>query len=226
MLRIRAGKGLTVTAYSDIMVDATRIVPVWDGGAWTEQATRKAVWAFCDLVRSTYGLAQPNSVDAAKALYYANLLTSADTYDGLLPEVSSFWEAAGQLLLPLRADPVKIGAVHSFVRDESRAEPRHVLTRRQIVRDSSGATYKTKVEGGDVIVEFDRDGDPKRPDEVRYSYGAPTRTPKRYKVAGITDGLHALKHATWLAAVAVFRGAERKIQTEWDGRLVYPATTF
>lgn len=222
VLRIRAGKGLTVTAYSDIMVDATRIVPVWDGGAWVEQPTRKAVWAFCDLVRSTYGLAQPNSVDAAKALYYANLLTANDTYDGLLPEVSSFWEAAGQLLLPLRADPVKVGAVHSFVRDESRAEPRHVLTRRQIVRDSSGATYKTKVEGGDVIVEFDRDGDPKRPDEVRFSYGAPTRTPKRYKVAGITDGLHALKHATWLAAVAVFRGAERKIQTEWDGRLVYP----
>ncbi|WP_245298649.1 host specificity factor TipJ family phage tail protein, partial [Methylobacterium platani] len=222
VLRIRAGKGLTVTAYSDIMVDATRIVPVWDGSAWTEQATRKAVWAYCDLVRSTYGLAQPGGVDAAKALYYANLLTANDTYDGLLPEVSSFWEAAGQILLPLRADPVKIGAVHSFVRDESRAEPRHILTRRQIVRDSSGATYKTKVEGGDVIVEFDRDGDPKRPDEVRYSYGPPTRTPKRYKVAGIVDGLHALKHATWLAAVAVFRGAERKIQTEWDGRLVYP----
>lgn len=222
VLRIRAGKGLTVTAYSDVMVDATRIVPVWNGSAWVEQATRKAVWAFCDLVRSTYGLAQPNSVDTAKALYYANLLPDNDTYDGLLPEVSSFWEAAGQLLLPLRADPVKVGAVHSFVRDESRAEPRHVLTRRQIVRDSSGATYKTKVEGGDVIVEFDRDGDPKRPDEVRYSYGAPTRTPKRYKVAGITDGLHALKHATWLAAVAVFRGAERKVQTEWDGRLVYP----
>ncbi|BAQ44408.1 host specificity factor TipJ family phage tail protein [Methylobacterium aquaticum] len=222
VLRIRAGKGLTVTAYSDIMVDATRIVPVWDGSAWTEQPTSKAVWAYCDLVRSTYGLAQPNSVDAAKALYYANLLADNDTYDGALPEVSSFWEAAGQLLLPLRADPVKVGAVHSFVRDESRAEPRHILTRRQIVRDSSGATYKTKVEGGDVIVEFDRDGDPKRPDEVRYSYGPPTRTPKRYKVAGITDGLHALKHATWLAAVAVFRGAERKIQTEWDGRLVYP----
>ncbi|MFH6783610.1 MULTISPECIES: host specificity factor TipJ family phage tail protein [Methylobacterium] len=222
VLRIRAGKGLTVTAYSDIMVDATRIVPVWNGSAWVEQATSKAVWAFCDLVRSTYGLAQPNSVDAAKALYYANLLADNDTYDGPLPEVSSFWEAAGQLLLPLRADPVKVGAVHSFVRDESRAEPRHILTRRQIVRDSSGATYKTKVEGGDVIVEFDRDGDPKRPDEVRFSYGAPTRTPKRYKVAGIVDGLHALKHATWLAAIAVFRGAERKIQTEWDGRLVYP----
>ncbi|MFE1598177.1 host specificity factor TipJ family phage tail protein [Methylobacterium sp. ID0610] len=222
VIRVRAGPGLTITAYSDITVQATRILPVWDGSTWTEQPTRKAVWAYCDLVRASYGLAAPSGVDADKALYYANLLTANDTYDGALPEVSSFWEAAGQLLLPMRADAIKVGAVHSFVRDESRAEPRHVLTRRQIVRDSASATYKTKVEGGDVIVEFDRDGDPRRPDEVRYSYGPPSRTPKRYRVAGITDGVHALKHAKWLAAVAVFRGAERAVTTEWDGRLVYP----
>lgn len=222
VLRMRAGKGLTVTAYSDITVEATRIVPVWDGAAWIEQATNKAVWAYCDLVRAVYGLDLPDGVDADKARYYADLLATNDTYDGQLPEAPSFWEAASEVLLPLRADPVKVGAVHSFVRDESRAEPRHVISRRQIVRDSAGATFKTRVEGSDVIVEFDRDGDPKRPDEARFSYGPPTRTPKRYKVAGISDGLHALKHATWLAAVAVFRGAERKVTTEWDGRLVYP----
>ncbi|MBY0258998.1 host specificity factor TipJ family phage tail protein [Methylobacterium sp.] len=221
-LRMRAGKGLTVTAYSDITVEATRIIPVWTGSAWVEQPTRKAVWAFCDLVRAEYGLDAISGADADKALYYANLLSENDTFDGQLPEVSSFWEAASEILHPLRADPVKVGAIHSFVRDESRAEPRHVLTRRQIVRDSGGATFKTKVEGGDVIVEFDRDGDPKRPDEARFSYGTPSRTPKRYRVNGITTGAHAQKHATWLAAVAVFRGAERKVTTEWDGRLVYP----
>ncbi|MDV2988294.1 UNVERIFIED_CONTAM: host specificity factor TipJ family phage tail protein [Methylobacteriaceae bacterium AG10] len=222
VMRVRAGKGLTVTAFSEIWVDATRIVPVWNGAAWIEQPERKAVWAFADLVRSQHGLALPNGFDQPKASYYHELLDANDTFDGALPEVSSFWEAASEVLLPLRADPVKVGPVHSFVRDESRAEPRHVLSRRQIVRDSGGATYKTKVEGGDVIVEFDRDGDPRRPDEVRFSYGPATRTPKRYRVNGIRDGLHALKHATWLAAVAVFRGAERRITTEWDGRLVFP----
>ncbi|SOR26829.1 protein of unknown function [Methylorubrum extorquens] len=222
VMRVRAGKGLTVTAFSEIWVDATRILSVWNGSAWVEQAERKAVWAFADLVRSQHGLALPNGFDADKAIYYHHLLDANDTFDGALPEVSSFWEAASEVLLPLRCDPVKVGPVHSFVRDESRAEPRHVLTRRQIVRDSAGATFKTKVEGGDVIVEFDRDGDPRRPDEVRFSYGPATRTPKRYRVKGIRDGLHALKHATWLAAVAVFRGAERRITTEWDGRLVFP----
>jgi hypothetical protein len=221
-LRMRAGKGLTVNAYSDVTVEATRIVPVWTGNAWVEQPTRKAVWAYCDLVRAEYGLDAPSGADADKALHYATLLSANDTYDGQLPEVASFWEAASEVLQPLRADPVKVGAIHSFVRDESRAEPRHILTRRQIVRDSAGVTYKATVEGGDVIVEFDRDGDPKRPDEARYSYGTPSRTPKRYRVKGITNGTHALKHATWLAAVAVFRGAERKVTTEWDGRLVYP----
>nr|WP_245438930.1 host specificity factor TipJ family phage tail protein [Methylorubrum zatmanii] len=222
VMRVRAGKGLTVTAFSEIWVDATRILPVWNGSAWVEQAERKAVWVFADLVRSQHGLALPNGFDADKAIYYHHLLDANDTFDGALPEVSSFWEAASEVLLPLRADPVKVGPVHSFVRDESRAEPRHVLTRRQIVRDSAGATFKTKVEGGDVIVEFDRNGDPRRPDEVRFHYGPATRTPKRYRVNGIRDGLHALKHATWLAAVAVFRGAERRITTEWDGRLVFP----
>jgi hypothetical protein len=224
VMRVRAGKGLTVTAFSEIWVDATRIVPVYDEATktWAEQPTRKAVWAFADLVRSQHGLALPNGFDADKADYYADLLDANDTFDGALPEVSSFWEAASEVLLPLRCDPVKVGPVHSFVRDESRAEPRHVLSRRQIVRDSGGATFKTKVEGGDVIVEFDRDGDPRRPDEVRFHYGPATRTPKRYRVNGIRDGLHALKHATWLAAVAVFRGAERRITTEWDGRLVFP----
>ncbi|ACK82447.1 host specificity factor TipJ family phage tail protein [Methylorubrum extorquens] len=222
VMRVRAGKGLTVTAFSEIWVDATRIVPVWNGSAWVEQAERKAVWAFADLVRSQHGLALPNGFDQSKAIYYHHLLDANDTFDGVLPEVSSFWEAASEVLLPLRCDPVKVGPVHSFVRDESRAEPRHILSRRQIVRDSAGATFKTKVEGGDVIVEFDRDGDPRRPDEVRFSYGPATRTPKRYRVNGIRDGLHALKHATWLAAIAVFRGAERRVTTEWDGRLVFP----
>ncbi|ACK81236.1 host specificity factor TipJ family phage tail protein [Methylorubrum extorquens] len=222
VMRVRAGKGLTVTAFSEIWVDATRIIPVWNGSAWVEQPERKAVWAFADLVRSQHGLALPNGFDQSKASYYHNLLDANDTFDGALPEVSSFWEAASEVLLPLRCDPVKVGPVHSFVRDESRAEPRHILSRRQIIRDSAGATFKTKVEGGDVIVEFDRDGDPRRPDEVRFSYGPATRTPKRYRVNGIRDGLHALKHATWLAAVAVFRGAERRITTEWDGRLVFP----
>ncbi|CAO4145500.1 host specificity factor TipJ family phage tail protein [Methylorubrum extorquens] len=222
VMRVRAGKGLTVTAFSEIWVDAIRILPVWNGSAWVEQAERKAVWAFADLVRSQHALALPNGFDADKAIYYHHLLEANDTFDGVLPEVSSFWEAASEVLLPLRADPVRVGPVHSFVRDESRAEPRHILSRRQIVRDSAGATFKTKVEGGDVIVEFDRDGDPRRPDEVRFHYGPATRTPKRYRVNGIRDGLHALKHATWLAAIAVFRGAERRITTEWDGRLVFP----
>ncbi|MCJ2009184.1 host specificity factor TipJ family phage tail protein [Methylobacterium sp. J-092] len=221
-MRVRAGAGIMVTTFSDIMVEASRIIPVWSGSEWVETTTSKSVWAYADLVRAEYGLDQPNGFDADKALHYAEELSALDTFDGALPEVSSFWEASGTVLHPMRADPVKVGAVHSFVRDESRNEPRHIITRRQIVLDSSTATFNLTADSGDVIVEFDRDGDPKRPDEARYSYGPRSRTPKRYRVDGIRDGAHAMKHATWLAAVGVFRGSERKMTTEWDGRLVYP----
>lgn len=222
VIQVRAGPGLNFAAFSDVSVLATRILPVWNGSTWTEEPTRKAVWAAADLVRNEYGLDQPDGFDLARALHYIDELKADDTFDGALPEVSSYWETAGIVLLPMRADPVKVGVVHSFVRDESRDEPRHVLTRRQIVRDSGGASFQLLGEGGDVIVEFDRDGDPKRPDEARYSYGTPSRTPRRYKVPGITDGDHAYRHAKWLALVSVFRGASRTVVTEWDGRLVYP----
>ncbi|MEN3213616.1 host specificity factor TipJ family phage tail protein [Methylorubrum populi] len=222
VMQVRAGPGLSFAAFSDVSVRATRILPVWNGNAWIEQPTRKAVWALADLVRSAYGLDASDGFDVSRAWHYAGELTEDDTFDGALPEVSSFWEAAGTVLLPMRADPVKVGAVHSFVRDESRAEPRHVLTRRQIVRDSGSASFQVLGDAGDVIVEFDRDGDPQRPDEARYSYGAQTRTPKRFKVPGITNGDHAFRHAMWLALVSVFRGAFRTVVTEWDGRLIYP----
>ncbi|GLS45164.1 host specificity factor TipJ family phage tail protein [Methylobacterium brachythecii] len=222
VMRVRAGPGLTVTAFSDVSVLATRIVPVFENGAWVDRATRKAVWSYADLVRANYGLALDAGADVDKAAYYAGLLTEADTFDGVLPEVSGFWEAASLILHPMRADPIKVGSVHSFVRDEPQAQPRRIISRRQTIRDSGTATFKTKVEGGDVIVEYEREGDPKKPDEVRYSYGPPTRTPKRYKVPGITEAVHALKHAKWLAACAVFRGAERSVTTSWDGRLIYP----
>ncbi|GEP11252.1 hypothetical protein MGN01_30970 [Methylobacterium gnaphalii] len=39
---------------------------------------------------------------------------------------------------------------------------------------------------------------------------------------GITEAVHALKHAKWLAGCAIFRGAERSVTTSWDGRLIYP----
>ncbi|GEP11253.1 hypothetical protein [Methylobacterium gnaphalii] len=161
VMRVRAGPGLAVTAFSDVSVLATRIVPVWNGISWSEQATRKAVWAYADLVRANYGLALDAGADADKAKYYADLLTEADTFDGVLPDVSGFWEASSLILHPMRADPIKVGAVHSFVRDEPQDVPRRIISRRQTIRDSGTATYKTKVEGGDVIVEYDREGDPK-----------------------------------------------------------------
>ena len=231
VLRIGGAKGLPISGLSDVQVDATRIVPVWDGTQWTEQATRKAVWAYADLVRNEYGLNKPDAVDVAKCLAYAQRsdLAGSDEFNGVLPTVSSFPEAANEVLAPLRAEYVKKGSVYSFMRDESAAEAggRYVLSRRRVVRDSGHQRFmftRSDSARGDVIVEFLRDGDPKRPDEVRQNVLPLTRTPKRYRPNGIVSGEHAQAYANYLALIDRYRGAERTVTLEWEGRLLYPGT--
>ncbi|TDR94211.1 host specificity factor TipJ family phage tail protein [Enterovirga rhinocerotis] len=229
VIRISGIKGLS--SLGDVQVLATRILPVWTGSAWIEQPTRKCLWAYADLVRNEYALYRPDAADIEKTLAYVARpdLEGFDTYDGVLPSVSSFPDAANEVLAPLRAEYVKIGSIYSFVRDESAEEAggRRVITRRQTIRDTSSQRLtfvKSDSAQGDVIVEFNRDGDPKRPDEVRQTLFAPTRTPKRYKPPGISSGAHALAYVNWLAAIDRYRTAERKITVEWEGRLVYPGT--
>lgn len=227
VIKVPAAQGLAITSLSDVMVDASKAVEVWNGSAWVLQYTSKSVWAYADLVRNEYGLNLPDGVDQDRCRFYdlAEHVQGHDTYDGVLPEVSSFWEAAAEVLAPLRAEPVKIGRIHSFVRDESSLLPRHVIGRRQIKQSSAQLSYdfvQESGDGADVIVEFYRGGDPKRGDEVRYHFGVKTRTPKRYKMPGVVTGEAAYALARWLAAIAVYRGASRKVVVEWDGRLMYP----
>ena len=230
-IRVAGVKGLPVSSLSDIQVEATRIVPVWNGTAWVEQPTQKAVWALADLIRGEHGLDQPAGVDVAKFYAYANRpdLAGFDEFNGVLSSTSSFHEAANEILVPLRGEHVKLGAIHSFVRDESAAEAggRRVITRRQIVRDSGAQNYEyttSESNYGDVIVEFDRDGDPKKPDEVRQTAFAHTRTPKRYKINGLRRAEHAIMMANWLAARSLYRGDRRSQKVEWDGRLITRGT--
>ena len=224
VMRVRAGKGMSQFDFANVWIEATRIVPVYENGAWTEQPTKKALWAFADLVRAEYSLNQPTGLDLPKLTSYVGVLPPYDEFNGQLQEVSSFWEAAGEVLNVIRADPIKIGNKHSFVRDESQARPRHVLTRRQTTKDSGTITYKFSEGegGGDVIVEYARGADPTKPDTVRAYVGQQSRTPKTYRINGVSTAEHATMLARWLAAISVYRTAERTQEVEWDGRQVYP----
>lgn len=222
-VRIRSGKTLVATSFADIWVRASRRLPVWNGSSWEEQPTRKAVWAWCDIMRSAYGGNLVDSqIDVARALHYASTLTALDSFDGIIRGPVSVHEAASTVLGVIRADPVRIGNTWSIGRDEPRAVAKHLFTRRQIVRDSSQAHFQVSRDDGqaDVIVEYYQDSDPRRRREVRATFGTASLTPRRYSAAGVSTYEHAHHLATWMAAAAYYRRERRTIVVEHEGRLV------
>ncbi|CAL8981537.1 hypothetical protein RHODGE_RHODGE_02838 [Rhodoplanes serenus] len=224
-LRIRSGKALGVTAFADVWVKATRILRVWDSDTetWTEQPTRKAVWAYLDVMTADYGEGLPDyRVDVTTIAARAASLVEDDTFDGVIRGPVPVQEVASVVLGPLRAEPVVIASIWSLVRDEPKVVRKHVFTRRQIKRGTSMAEFQIARDDGpaDVIVEYHPDADPRRRREVRRTIGAATQTPQRIKAEGIASWSHAARYATYRAAAAFYRRQSRTFTTDRQGRLV------
>lgn len=223
-LKIRSNAALGITSFADVQVEATAIVPVWNGSSWSEQATRKAVWAYADIMRNaTYGGAIPDSAfDATTALHYANTLSQFDTFDGVIRGPDSVWNSAAAVLFPMRSEPVQLGRLWSMVRDEPKAIRRHVITPRQMVRGSTGLSFNTNPDTGEghVIVEYDEGADPKRPVEPPdIIYGSASLTPTRRKLFGVSSYEHAVHLGRWLAASGFYRRQSVRFSTEHDARI-------
>ncbi|MBX3543572.1 host specificity factor TipJ family phage tail protein [Chelatococcus sp.] len=221
--RIKSGKSLATTNFSNIYVRASRILPVWNGAEWVEQVTRKAVHAFADVLRADYGGNLVDSqIDLARVIHYGSTLADRDTFDGVIRGPVSVFEAASTVLGVIRGEPVRIGRTWSIVRDEARAARKHLFTRRQIVRGSTEAEFPVAREDGlaDVIVEYNPDADPRKRREVRVTFGAQSLTPNRVAMTGVGSWAHAHHLATWMAATAYFRRERRRLTVEHEGRLV------
>lgn len=223
-IKVRSNESLGVTSFQDVMVDATAIIPVWNGTAWVEQATRKSVWAFADVMRNAVygGAILDSALDLATLGYYATAAAPYDTFDGVIRGPDSIWGVASTILATMRAEPVQLGRVWSMVRDEPKSIRRHVITRRQIVQGSTSIEFETDPEDGSghVIVEYDEGGDPKRPVEPPpFIYGQASLTPQRRKLFGVSTYAHAVHIGRWIAAAGFYRRQSTKFSTEHDARL-------
>lgn len=225
-LKIRSGKALGVTSYGQVEVETARILPIWNGVAWNDEETRKSVWAYADILRDPrHGAGLPDSaIDLARLLFYAGTLTQFDTFDGVIRGPVSVHEAATTVLGTMRASPLRLGNAWTLVRDEPRAVRKHVISRRQILKDTTGQSFNLDLSDGsaDIVVEWLAEGDPRRMRQHRVTIGTQTNVPRRMMATGITDGEHAIHLATWAAATAYWRRERRSVTTELTGRLVLP----
>ena len=165
---------------------------------------------------------QTLAIDLGLIRHYASQVGPYDVFNGIIRGPVSVFEAAQTVLGAMRAEPFRLGNAWSIVRDESKNVRKHVFTRRQIMRGTSVAAFRTGNSDGssDVIAEYFFGGDPRRRREVRITFGTTTSTPRRISLAGITDHDHATHIATWMAASNYFRRQTRRFTSELAGRLV------
>lgn len=225
-MKIRAGKELSVTSFGEVEVEVSRILPVWYGSGWSDQETDLCVWAFADvLMDQLHGASMPASkLDLARLLHYASTGAPFNSFSGIIRGPVSVYEACSTILGSMRASPLRLGSVWTMVRDEPKAVRKHVITRRQILRDTTGQTFNLDLSDGsaDIIVEWLADGDPRRMRSHRVTFGSQTLTPRRMQAAGARTGEHAIHLATWAAASAYYRRERRGFSLAHAGRMLLP----
>jgi len=225
-MKIRGGKALAVTNFGEVEVEASRILPVWDGTNWTDQETDLCVWAAADALMDTrHGAGEPASkLDLGRWLHYAVTGAPYNSFSGVIRGPVSVYEALSTILGTMRASPLRLGNVWTIVRDEPKQVRKHVITRRQILKDSTGQTFNLDLSDGsaDIIVEWLADGDPRRVRSHRVTFGAQTMHPRRMQATGARTGEHAIHIATWAAATAFFRRERRAFSMEYAARTLLP----
>ncbi|CAM5769760.1 host specificity factor TipJ family phage tail protein [Bosea minatitlanensis] len=225
-MKIHAGKELSVTSFGEVEVEVSRILPVWNGTGWTDQETEKCVWAFADvLMDQRHGCGLPaGKLDLDRLLHYATTLTEFDGFSGVIRGPVSAYEALSTILGTMRASPLRLGSVWTLVRDEAKAVRKHVISRRQILKDTTGQTFNLDLSDGsaDIIVEWLADGDPRRTRSQRVTFGTQTANPRRMQATGARTAEHAIHIATWAAATAYYRRERRAFSMEYAGRMLLP----
>ncbi len=225
-MKIHAGKELSVTSFGEVEVEVSRILPVWNGANWTDQETEKSVWAFADvLMDQRHGAGQPASrLDLGRLLHYSETLTQFDGFSGVIRGPISAYEAASTILGTMRASPLRLGNVWTLVRDEPKAVRKDVISRRQILKDTTGQTFNLDLSDGsaDIVVEWMAEGDPRRMRSQRVTIGSQTANPRRMQATGARTAEHAIHLATWAAATAYYRRERRAFSMEYAGRMLMP----
>lgn len=225
-MKIHAGKELSVTSFGEVEVEVSRILPVWNGASWTDQETEKSVWAYADiLLDPLHGAGQPaGRLDLARLQHYASTLTQFDGFSGVIRGPISAYEAAGNVLGTMRASPLRLGNVWTLFRDEPKAVRKHVISRRQILKDTTGQTFNLDLSDGsaDIIVEWLAEGDPRRARSQRVTIGSQTANPRRMQATGARTAEHAIHLATWAAATAYYRRERRGFAMDYAGRMLLP----
>lgn len=226
-IRMKADNQLSNQSSRQFGVIATRILPVWNGTSFVEQATRNPLWAFWDAAtNSLYGARRPPSKLDFQAIYDAaqDADLRGDTFNYQFKTSVTIPAAFDTILASVRSKHCWVGDVLSVVRDEWRAIPSMLLTDHQIVRGSLEVVSVFNDESGaDCVIGEFLNEDTWNPAEIQYppnGSGFVATTPSRIRINGVTNADQMLREVAFIYKQSMLRRTKVNLSTEHDGRLL------
>jgi hypothetical protein len=240
-VRVRASGQLSGALRFRVMV--RRMIPVWDGSAWSaNQATRNPAWAFAEVLRAR-GV-DDASIDLDQLLSLATTWTvRQDNFDHRFDTQGSVWDALALICKVGRAFPLIRGSKYTAVRDAAQTTPVAAYGMRNIRRGT--LRMKPTLASADSMTTLDmeywdhrrwgwvtvtaqiHDGEVHayRGAAAGLALGLPAPDDNRrgrIKMPGIYGENHALRTVAYTLADRYYRSVEVEYDTELDGLLPAP----
>lgn len=138
-VKARATNDLNSNASNRINLVATRKLPIWDGAAWSAPAaTRSIVWAFADVLRSTYGGNMADTYLDTDTLLSLDAIYAdrGEHFDWVFDQKTTVWEALTTICRCGRAVPMMSGSLMTIIREAAASAPVAVFGPQNMVRGS------------------------------------------------------------------------------------------
>jgi sulfur carrier protein ThiS len=218
-VKAKAFENLQGIMNGQVGVIATRILPVWNGTEFVEQATRSIAWAALDMWRNAdYGAGLGlEQVDFQSFYAYDQLWASlGHTFDHVFKEPQTLDDALETVLKAGRAVPAPVGDRLTIVRDEPRGIPRMMFTDYDIVRDSLEINYELNDDdyADGIIGEYLDETTFKLAEVSSAPDGVILAKPARVQLTGVQKRSQAAGLVRFMAAESQYR----RIMVSWTAR--------
>lgn len=225
-VKARATANLNERTQTAFNVIATRKIPVYDSGGFTDpQTTRSIVWAFVDVFRNTvYGGRVDDDLfdmDALVALD-ATYTERGEYFDWIFRDPITVWEAARTIARAGRAVPLLVGSLITMRRDEPLEIPVAMFTQDNIIKGSfqwNVVLWEPNDYDSIAITYIEPSTGYKEEQVIASLPGDTSDNPKDVTLPGVTDRDHAYHEGMYMLASECYLRENITFETGMEGHI-------
>ena len=222
----KATNNLQGEATSKVNVIATRKLPIYDSSTatWSARtATRNPIWAFTNILRSSYGgnIADANIDLDFLATEAALAETRGEYFDWVFDQRVTLWEALKAPAGAMRAVPMLNGSVVTLTRDQLRTIPSQMFSPDNMA-DKSFKLQKALVSNDTndgLVAEYIDQNTWKKETVDCFLPGDTGINPRRLDLKGVTNRTNAFRFGMYQRSVDRYENTQAKFTTGVEGIL-------